>query len=46
MARKNEAKWIASTKRWQINVQLEGKRKTLTSHTKGIKGKIEAEKLH
>lgn len=41
--RKNEAKWIESAKRWQINVQKDGERKTFTCSTKGKKGKIEAE---
>ena len=42
--RKNEAKWIESRERWQINVQNDGKRRTFTSSTPGKKGKIEAEK--
>ena len=44
MSRKNEAKWVASANRWQINVQLEGRRRTFTSSIKGLKGKIAAEK--
>ncbi len=42
--RVNEASWIETRKRWQINVQKEGVRKTFTSSTEGKKGKIEAEK--
>ncbi len=42
--RKNEAKWIESRQRWQINVQSEGVRRTFTSSTPGRKGKIEAER--
>lgn len=44
MLRKNEAKWIESRRRWQINVQNEGVRRTFTSTTAGVKGKIQAEK--
>ena len=44
MLRKNEAKWIESRRRWQINVQKEGVRRTFTSTTAGVKGKIQAEK--
>lgn len=42
--RKNEAKWIESRSRWQINVQADGVRRTFTSATPGRKGKIEAER--
>ena len=42
--RKNEAVWIESRQRWQINVQSEGIRRTFTSSTNGKKGKVEAEK--
>ena len=42
--RKNEAKWIESRERWQINVQKDGERRTFQSSHKGTKGKIEAEK--
>ena len=42
--RKTEAAWIESRKRWQINVQIEGERRTFTSSSPGRKGKIEAEK--
>ena len=41
--RKNEAAWVESRKRWQINVQANGIRKTFTSSKAGKKGKIEAE---
>ena len=41
--RKNEAVWIEARKRWQINVQKEGIRKTFTSSVKGKKGKAQAE---
>lgn len=42
--RRNEAKFIESRKRWQINVQKYGVRKTFISNLKGRKGKIEAER--
>lgn len=44
MKRKNEANWIDSQSRWQINVQAEGDRRTFVSSTAGRKGKIEAER--
>jgi len=44
MQRKNEANWIESRERWQINVQQDGERKTFSSSTLGKKGKIEAER--
>lgn len=42
--RKNQAKWISSRNRWQINVQMAGIRRTFTSAKVGDKGKIEAER--
>ena len=42
--RKNEAAWIGSGSRWQINVQADGIRRTFSSSIPGRKGKIEAEK--
>lgn len=42
--RKNEAKWINDRSRWQINVQIDGVRRTFQSPIRGTKGKIEAEK--
>lgn len=42
--RKNEASWIESRQRWQINVQSDGVRKTFTSSTPGRKGKVAAER--
>ena len=42
--RKNEAKWVNSRSRWQINVQKNGDRQTFISKLVGTKGKIEAEK--
>lgn len=42
--RKNEAIWIESRQRWQINVQMDGVRKTFTSSTPGRKGKAAAER--
>ena len=42
--RQNEAAWIDSCERWQINVQRNGQRKTFTCRTPGRKGKIEAER--
>lgn len=42
--RKNEAAWIESRNRWQINVQREGERRTFVSSIAGKKGKIAAEK--
>ena len=41
--RKNEAKWVEARLRWQINVQVDGERKTFTSSVAGKKGKVEAE---
>lgn len=42
--RTNEAKWVESRQRWQINVTNDdGERKTFTSSTEGRKGKVEAE---
>lgn len=38
-----EAAWIDNRKRWQINVQREGIRKTFTSSTQGKAGKRECE---
>ena len=42
--RKTEASWVESRQRWQINVQVDGNRRTFTSSKEGKKGKIEAEK--
>lgn len=42
--RKNEAKWIESRQRWQINVQSDGERRTFSDSTPGKKGKIAAER--
>lgn len=42
--RKNEAHWIEARQRWQINVQYDGRRRTFTSSTPGVKGKVEAER--
>ena len=42
--RKNEAAWLEKYKRWQINVQLDGVRRSFTSSISGSKGKIKAEK--
>lgn len=42
--RTNEAKWIDSRQRWQINVQKDGKRRTFTDSTPGTKGKVACEK--
>lgn len=42
--RKNEAIWINSRQRWQINVQNDGTRKTFTCSIPGKKGKIGAER--
>jgi integrase len=42
--RKNEAVWIENRQRWQIKVQVDGKRKTFTSKLTGKKGKAEAER--
>lgn len=39
-----QAVWIESRNRWQINVQIDGQRKTFTSSTPGRKGKAEAER--
>jgi integrase len=40
----NEAKWIESRQRWQINVQRDGERRTFTDPTPGKKGKAAAER--
>lgn len=42
--RKNEAAWIESRSRWQINVQDNGIRKTFTSALAGRRGKADAER--
>lgn len=42
--RTNEAKWIESRKRWQINVQDDGERRTFVDPTPGKKGKVLCEK--
>jgi integrase len=42
--RTNEAVWHEQYKRWQINVQSDGERRSFYSSTEGKKGKIEAEK--
>ncbi len=42
--RTNTAKWIESRKRWQINVQKDGVRKTFTSAKPGRTGQREANK--
>lgn len=41
--RRAEAIWIDSRKRWQINVQRDGQRKTFTDSTPGKQGKHSAE---
>lgn len=42
--RKNEARWIESRQRWQINVQSDGERRTFSDSTPGKKGKVACEK--
>lgn len=42
--RTNEAVWHEKHKRWQINVQSDGERRSFYSSVEGKKGKIEAEK--
>lgn len=42
--RRAQAQWVESRKRWQINVQMDGERKTFTSSRPGPRGKVEAEK--
>ena len=44
MKRSNEAAWVESAHRWQINVQCNGKRKTFVCSKPGRKGKLEAER--
>ncbi|MGI5824948.1 MAG: tyrosine-type recombinase/integrase [Bacillota bacterium] len=44
LERTNEAKWIANRKRWQINVQRNGQRKTFTAAEAGTQGKIICER--
>lgn len=41
-SRINEAKWFPTQKRWQINVQRDGKRRTFCSTKPGREGKAEA----
>lgn len=41
--RRAEAYWVEKTKRWQINVQINGQRKTFNSPTNGRQGKHECE---
>ena len=36
-SRTNTARWIESAKRWQINVQKNGKRKTFTCSTRAAR---------
>ena len=40
--RTNTAKWLESQKRWQINVQQDGRRRTFTSTKPGRAGQREA----
>ena len=40
--RTNTAKWVESRKRWQVNVQKDGTRKTFTSCIPGRNGQREA----
>lgn len=40
--RTNTAKWVESRKRWQVNVQKDGTRKTFTSSIPGRNGQREA----
>ena len=42
MRRTNTARWIESARRWQINVQKDGERKTFVSSTPGRTGQREA----
>ena len=42
--RRAEAIWVEARKRWQVNVQVDGTRKTLTSSKAGRAGKAEAER--
>lgn len=44
MERTNTAKWVESAKRWQINVQRDGVRRTFTSAKPGRTGQREANK--
>ncbi len=41
--RRAEAYWVDSTRRWQINVQRDGRRKTFNSSVEGKRGKHECE---
>ncbi len=43
-SRKTEAIWIEKQGRWQVKVQVNGRRKAFYSFTPGRKGKIEAER--
>lgn len=42
--RRAQAAWVESRKRWQINVQMDGERRTFTSSRPGPRGKVECEK--
>lgn len=42
--RKNEAVWVEARKRWQINIQSDGVRKTFTDSNPGRRGKAAAER--
>ena len=42
--RKTEASWVESANRWQINVQVDGVRRTFTCATPGKRGKAAAER--
>ena len=44
MKRTNTARWLESQKRWQINVQKDGVRRSFTSSTPGRNGQREANK--
>lgn len=43
-SRTNEAKWIPSAARWQINIMRDTRRRTFVSAIPGTPGKIDAEK--
>jgi len=41
---KTEAIWIEDRKRWQINIQYDGRRKAFACSISGRKGKVSAER--
>lgn len=42
--RRAQARWVESRQRWQINVQVDGERRTFSSSKPGPRGRVEAER--